>query len=154
VNAAARSRCASMRGRTGRDRYLSKTIKGTEEAAQKRAQKALTQLQADVDNQRAPESSVPLSHALDEWLRTVEIEDTTRRTYVGYIDRTIKPALGTVAVVKLSAWNLETLYAELRRCRALQVVSADTGSRARSSRRHGRDYMSTMATPRRSAGLS
>jgi hypothetical protein len=31
----------------------------------------------------SPETSVPLAHALDEWLRTVEIEETTRRTYVG-----------------------------------------------------------------------
>jgi integrase len=103
---------------TGRDRYLSKTIKGTDRAARKRAEKALTQLQAEVDKQRAPETSVPLSHALDEWLRTVEIEGTTRRTYVGYIERTIKPALGSIAIDKLGARNLETLYAELRRCRS------------------------------------
>jgi integrase len=69
---------------TGRDRCLSRTIKGTDRAARKRAEKAMTQLQADVDKQRVPETSVPLAHALDEWLRTVEIEETTRRTYVGY----------------------------------------------------------------------
>jgi integrase len=103
---------------TGRDRYLSKTVKGTDRAARKRAEKTLTQLQAEVDKQRAPETSVPLSHALNEWLRTVEIEDTTRRTYIGYIARTIKPALGSIAIDKLSARNLETLYAELRRCRS------------------------------------
>ena len=102
---------------TGRDRYLSKTIKGTDRAARKRAEKTLTQLQAEVDKQRVPETSVPLSRALDEWLRTVEIEDTTRRTYVGYIGRTIKPALGSISIDKVSARNLEALYSELRRCR-------------------------------------
>ena len=51
---------------TGRDRYLSKTIKGADRAAQKRAEKALTQIQAEIDKQRAPESSVPLGHTLDE----------------------------------------------------------------------------------------
>src|ERR1700754_3659216 len=39
---------------TGKDRYLSRTIKGTDRAARKRAEKAMTQLQADVDKQRVP----------------------------------------------------------------------------------------------------
>src|SRR5688500_4158408 len=95
---------------TGRDRYLSKTIKGADRAARKQAERALTRLQAEVDKQRAPETSVPLSRALDEWLRTVEIEDTTRRTYQGYIERMIKPALGPIGIDKLSARDLETLY--------------------------------------------
>ena len=103
---------------TGKPRYLAETIKGTDKAARRRAAKALTRLQAEVDKQRAPESSVSLSHAIDEWLRATEIEDTTRRTYVGYIERTIKPAIGAVAITKLNARTLETLYGELRRCRA------------------------------------
>jgi integrase len=37
---------------------------------------------------------------------------------VGYIECTIKPALGSIAIDKMSARNLETLYAELRRCRS------------------------------------
>src|SRR5689334_8157794 len=51
-------------------------------------------------------------------MRTTEIEETTPRTYNGYIERTITPALGAIAIDKLSARNLETFYAELRRCRA------------------------------------
>ena len=46
-----------------------------------------------------------------------DIEDTTRHGYVGYIERTIRPALGNVPVSKLSARTLETFYGELRRCR-------------------------------------
>jgi integrase len=103
---------------TGKPHYLAETVKGTDLAARRRANKTLTRLQAKVDKQRAPETSVSLSHALDEWLRSNEIEDTTRRTYVGYIERTIKPAIGTVAITKLNARTLETLYRELRRCRA------------------------------------
>ncbi len=102
---------------TGRDRYLTETVKGTDRAAHRRAEKVMTRLLADVDKQRAPETSIPLGRALDEWLRTVEIEETTRRTYVGYIERHIRPALGAIPIDKLSARNLETLYAELRRCR-------------------------------------
>ncbi len=102
---------------TGRDRYLTETIKGTDAAAVRRAEKAMTRLQADVDRQRAPQTAIPLRQVLDEWLRTTEIEDTTRRTYAGYIERTIVPALGSIAVDKVSARNVETLHAELRRCR-------------------------------------
>ena len=47
----------------------------------------------------------------------MEIEETTRRTYVGYIEWHIRPALGAIPIDKLSARNLETLYADLRRCR-------------------------------------
>jgi integrase len=77
----------------------------------------MTRLQADVDKQRAPETAIPLRQALAEWLTTTEIEATTRRTYVGYIERTIDPAVGSIAIDKLSVRHLETLYAELRRCR-------------------------------------
>jgi integrase len=103
---------------TGRDRYLSETVKGTDRAARRKAEKALTRLQADADRHRAPDTSVPLRHALAEWLRTAELEETTRRTYAGYVDRTILPAIGAVAIDRITARTLEMLYGELRRCRA------------------------------------
>ena len=62
-------------------------------------------------------TAIPLRRVLAEWLSTTEIEATTRRTYVGYIERTIDPAVGSIAVDKLSARNLETLCGEFRRCR-------------------------------------
>jgi integrase len=102
---------------TNKPRHLAGTIKGTDRPAHRRAEKAMTRLQAQVDKQRSPETSTSLGEALDEWLRVNEIEDTTRHTYVGYIERTIKLAIGTVAIDKLSARTLETLYRELRRCR-------------------------------------
>ena len=102
---------------TGKRVYRSETVPGTDRAAQRRAEKTLTRLLAEVDKQRAPTSTVTLTYVLDEWLRSVELEDTTRRTYVGYIDRTIAPALGSVAADKLSALTLERFYGELRRCR-------------------------------------
>ncbi|MGH3908025.1 MAG: hypothetical protein ACRDTE_28175 [Pseudonocardiaceae bacterium] len=55
---------------------------------------------------------------IDEWLKVAEHEDSTRETYLGYIERTIKPALGGMSITKLSARHLETLYAQLRRCRS------------------------------------
>jgi hypothetical protein len=49
--------------------------------------------------------------------RVAELEDSTRETYLGYIERTIKPALGAMLITKLLTRHLETLYMELRRCR-------------------------------------
>jgi len=37
---------------------------------------------------------VSLSRTIDEWLHGTDIETSTRDGYEGYIERTIKPALG------------------------------------------------------------
>ncbi len=103
---------------TGRDLYLTSTVRGTDRTAQREAQKELTRLLRQVDEQRTPNSTVSLGHALDEWLRTAELEETTRTSYSGYIERTIKPALGKVALPKVETRVLESLYTALRRCRA------------------------------------
>ena len=102
---------------TGRRSYLRETIKGTDKAAQRRAESAMNKLLAQVDNQRAVESSVSLGYALDEWMRNTELEESTRHTYEGYIRRTIRPALGEEQVKKVTARVLESFYTELRRCR-------------------------------------
>lgn len=39
---------------------------------------------------------ISLDHVIEEWLRVAEHEDSTRQTYLGYIERTIKPALGSI----------------------------------------------------------
>jgi hypothetical protein len=41
---------------TGRDRYLTETVRGTDRAARRQAEKVMTRLLADVDRQRAPET--------------------------------------------------------------------------------------------------
>ncbi|MDT7566568.1 MAG: hypothetical protein QOD96_1449 [Pseudonocardiales bacterium] len=45
---------------TGTKRYVTESIPGTDRAAHRRADKALTRLQAQVDKQRAPETSLNL----------------------------------------------------------------------------------------------
>jgi hypothetical protein len=88
---------------TGKRVYRSETVRGTDRAAQRRAARALTRLLAVVDAQRAPTSTVTLAYVIGEWLRAAELEDTTRRTYVGYIERTSIPELGSVPADKLTA---------------------------------------------------
>src|SRR5690606_18561169 len=102
---------------TGRRTYLREKVNGTDDAAWRKAENALTQLRAKVLKQRSTASTVRFGYAVDEWLRTADIEQSTRDSYVGYIDRVIKPVLGEVAVSKLGARQLENLYADLRRCR-------------------------------------
>ncbi|WP_369794315.1 hypothetical protein [Amycolatopsis sp. ATCC 39116] len=54
---------------------------------------------------------------LTQTVKGTDIKTSTRHGYLGYIDRTIKPALGEIAADKLTARALETFFAELRRCR-------------------------------------
>lgn len=103
---------------TGRQSYLRETIPGTDKAAWKKAEAKLAEFQTQVAKQRSAQSSVDLRYALAEWRRTSELEDSTRHTYEGYINRTILPALGDTAISKLTARSLEGFYTELRRCRA------------------------------------
>jgi integrase len=102
---------------TGKDVYLTETVKGTDKAAQKAADKVMTRLLSQVDQQRTATSSVAFGYVLDEWLRTAELDEGTRDMYRGYVDRNIRPVLGEEPVRKVSTRMLETLYAELRRCR-------------------------------------
>jgi integrase len=101
---------------TGRRTYKRETVKGTDDVARKKARKVRTKLIAEVDRQNRPTSSVSFGYAIGEWLRTADIEQSTRDGYVGYIDRAIRPALGTIAIDKIGARDLENLYTELRRC--------------------------------------
>jgi integrase len=102
---------------TGRRVYERETIKGTDDAAWRRAEKKLTELRAKVIKQRNTPTSVNLGYAVNEWFRQADLEDSTRNSYAGYISRVIKPVLGDVSLKKLGARELETLYSELRRCR-------------------------------------
>lgn len=98
---------------TGKRLYLTEST--TDE---KEAERILTKLVAQVDAERYARTNATLSVAIDEWLRTLEVEDTTREAYEMYARRYLKPALGDEPVGKISARVLEQLYAELRRCRA------------------------------------
>jgi integrase len=97
---------------TGRRLYL--TDSTTDE---REAERIRTRLLAEVDTKRSARTRGTLAMALDSWLGVHEVEETTLEGYRGYVDRTIKPALGDVAVSAIDAQVLEEFYAELRRCR-------------------------------------
>ncbi len=73
---------------TGKRVYLRETIKGTNDAARERAEKVLTKLLNQVNEQNSAPSTAALSYALSEWLRASELEESTRHTYEGYLRRT------------------------------------------------------------------
>src|SRR6476660_483773 len=97
---------------TGKPNYLTES---TPDEAQ--AQKILTRLLAQVDDQRNPRTKATMGAVLDAWLRTHEAEETTLDGYRGYVRRTIEPALGAVPIAKITPQVLEELYADLRRCK-------------------------------------
>ena len=97
---------------TGKRMFMSESTTDAVEAERIRRR-----LVAQVDDQRGPRTGATFGRALDAWLRTHEAEETTLDGYRGYVRRTIEPALGAVALTRISAQVLEEFYAELRRCR-------------------------------------
>jgi hypothetical protein len=96
---------------------LRETIPGTDDAAWKKAGNKLTEFRAQVLKRQSVTSSVPFSHAVDQWMRNGEIEDSTRARYVNYIEHYIRPAIGKLPISKVNARTLSSFYTELRRCR-------------------------------------
>jgi integrase len=96
--------------------YLVETVPSGPTAA-KDAEKVRTRLLAQVDERRNPRTKATLNQLLDRFLEVVELEPTTRRGYVGKLDRHVRPVLGSVQVGRLDAETLESFYAVLRRCR-------------------------------------
>jgi integrase len=77
----------------------------------------LTKLIGQVDEQKHPKTRTTFRVAMDKWLRTHEVEETTRASYVEYARVHLYPAFGDAPVGRVTAEVLEEFYAELRRCR-------------------------------------
>ena len=81
------------------------------------AEKLLTKFLAEKDARRAARSKVNFGDAADRWLAQLDVEVKTAHEYAGYVRRTLRPAFGTVPLSRLDAQAIESLYAQLRRCR-------------------------------------
>jgi integrase len=82
----------------------------TERAAQIELGKLLAMTQA------GPGSAVTAAQLLDQYVATAGWDVSTRESNLGYICRSIKPALGSMQVRKVRGPILDTLYARLMRC--------------------------------------
>ncbi len=93
---------------TMRQRYLSGTAK-----TRKDAEKLLTSLLGQVDEQRSPTTRATVAYLLDRWLEVTDLELTTRLTYEGYIQRSILPVLGDLPLRKVTVDVLDRFYVHL-----------------------------------------
>ncbi|WP_308816412.1 tyrosine-type recombinase/integrase [Pseudonocardia alni] len=82
-----------------------------------RAEAARTRLLNAVDEQRSPRTSATLDQLLDRYLETLDVGATTHRAYTRYLELHVRPFLGRTKAGAVGAEALDSLYAELRRCR-------------------------------------
>jgi hypothetical protein len=101
---------------SGRRHYLRETIPAGA-GGQKAAEKALRRLNHQVDEQRTPRTSATLDQLLDRYLETLDVGRTTHRMYTRYLEKHVRPFLGRTKAGAVGAEALDSLYAELRRCR-------------------------------------
>ncbi len=104
---------------TGKEIRLRETVsaRATRRETEREAEKVQTRLLNQVDERRSPKTEVTVNKLLDKWLEVLDVERTTRIGYVGKIKKHIRPTIGHLAVGKVKAETVETLYARLRRCR-------------------------------------
>ncbi|MGF1647816.1 MAG: tyrosine-type recombinase/integrase [Kineosporiaceae bacterium] len=97
--------------------YLDETIPPGPRAAAD-AEKARTRLLGQVDERRNPKTRATVNQLLDRYLTVVDLEQSTRSTYEGYIRNHIRPVLGSLPLSRLDSEVIDSFYAQLRTCRA------------------------------------
>src|SRR3954451_4854739 len=100
---------------TGKQLMLTERVPAGPSAA-KEAEKVRTRLLSQVDERRSPRTRATLDQLLDRYLEVVELERSTRRTYEGYLERHVRPALGKLALGKVDGEILDSFYAHPGRC--------------------------------------
>ncbi|MBV9163837.1 MAG: tyrosine-type recombinase/integrase [Pseudonocardiales bacterium] len=85
--------------------------------AERRAEDARIRLLAEVQERRNPRTSATVNQLLDRYLALHDGGKTTLHTYRTYAEKHVRPFIGNVKVGALEADVVDSLYAELRRCR-------------------------------------
>jgi hypothetical protein len=83
---------------------------------EREAQIALGKLLEQAGAGRRPDTRVTVGEAVARYMEVAELDVSTRRTYEGYIRRTILPALGSIELRKIRGPMLDSFYARLRKC--------------------------------------
>jgi integrase len=100
------------RSETGSPRFVSKNFRGGVRAADK----ALAKLVTDVDSGKIRSGAETVSDLLDRFLEHCEATGKSATTMMGYrkiASRTLTPAIGDIKLVKLTASDLDQLYASM-----------------------------------------
>ncbi len=85
--------------------------------ARRQAEVVRTRLLHEVNERRSPRTNATVSQLLDRYLDIFDGDRGTLQKYRGYVRKHIAPFIGNVKVGALDADILDSLYAELRRCR-------------------------------------
>lgn len=100
----------------GKRRSVSRTVRGTNREAQRRAKALEVELTKQAaDGQSFEGSSVTFAALLDRWLADARMEESTRYQAGRTIERYVKPRLGSVKLAKLRASHFDGLYRDLLR---------------------------------------
>lgn len=94
---------------TRKRRRAVRSFRGTK----RQAERALAALVTEVDAGRRGGTSATVGALLERWLDVAELAVTTRRRYHGLVDLHIAPALGTIALRRLEAAELDRFYRAL-----------------------------------------
>ncbi len=96
---------------TRRRVYLKATAR-----TEKQAQVELGKLLGKASDGRRPESDATVAKLLEEYAQIAGWDLSTRESNLGYIRRTLRPALGSMQVRRVRGPLLDTFYARLMRC--------------------------------------
>ena len=96
--------------------YLTELVAAGPKARQT-AERIRTRLLSQVDERRSPRTRATVGQLLDKWLKVLDVDPSTRRTYKGDIRKHIRPPLGSLSLTRLDVEILDSFYSELRRCR-------------------------------------
>jgi integrase/DNA-binding transcriptional regulator YhcF (GntR family) len=85
--------------------------------AAREAEKVRTRLLAQLDERRNPRTNATLAQLLDRHLKESRLGTNTTHTYGGLVDKHVLPFLGKQKVGSIEPDVVDSLYAELQRCR-------------------------------------
>lgn len=99
-----------------RRNYLTEVVPAGPKAGTQ-ADAARVRLLSQLDERRNPRTNATVNQLLDKYLDVLDAGASTLRTYRGYLDMHVRPFVGALKVGALGADTLDSLYAEMRRCR-------------------------------------
>ena len=85
--------------------------------AEKQAKAALVRLINEVNERRQPKTNATVNQLLDRYLDQLQIGRKTKNRYRGLTDLHLRPLIGTEKAGRVDGEIIDSLYAELRRCR-------------------------------------
>jgi integrase/DNA-binding FadR family transcriptional regulator len=101
---------------TKRRHYLRETIPAGPKA-EREAKKVLARLVAEIYERRNPRTSATVAQLLERYLDELRLERKTLKSYRGFVAKHVVPFIGKAKVGTVDADVLDSLYAELLRCR-------------------------------------